>query len=443
MNTKKYLLDLFELLAIPTISAQSKHNSDIKKACDWLQKKLKSLDFEAKILPTAGHPVVYAENLEAGKNKPTILIYGHYDVQSPDPLNEWDSDPFKPEIRSGNIYGRGTADDKGQLYTWIAAISEIAKKNRKLPINIKFLLEGEEEVGSKNLDEFIKENQSLLVADICVISDSHCLGENQPLITYGLRGLTYVQINVRTLGKDVHSGQYGGNVLNPAIVLAHLITKLKNENHKVLIPGFYDNVRKLNQVEKNSLLRFPFREKEIVSETSAKVIAGEKGFSVQVRAGARPTLDINGIWGGYQEEGPKTIIPAEASVKISMRLVPNQSSADIAQKFEKHLRKITPKGVDLTVKVLSECEPILMDISNKYFRSAEKAYQKIFGKKPLYELSGGSIPVTATLKNLLNIDSILMGYGLPDDGLHSPNEKLSLAMFEKGIQTNIEFLSSF
>ena len=403
-----------------------------------MQKKLKSLDFEAKILPTAGHPVVYAENLEAGKNKPTILIYGHYDVQSPDPLDEWTSDPFKPEIRSGNIYGRGTADDKGQLYTWIAAIKEIDK----LPVNIKFLIEGEEEIGSKNLDEFIEQNKSLLEADICVISDSHCLTETQPVIVYGLRGLAYAQIKIKTLGRDVHSGTYGGNVLNPANVLAQIITRFKDGNHHVLIPGFYDNVRKLSTKEITDLEKFPFGEKQVLVETAAETVAGEKAFPVQVRAGARPTLDVNGIWGGYAGEGPKTIIPAEAGAKISMRLVPNQTSEEIFTKFEKYIKKITPKGAELVTERLSEGEPILMDTSSIYFKAAEKAYKKVFGKKPIYALEGGSIPVTATLKNILNLDSVLMGYELPDDGLHSPNEKFSLSMFKKGIATNIEFLKS-
>lgn len=439
-NIDKYTKELFELLSMPSISAQSKHKNDMKKTCQWLDKKFRSLGLKSDILPTNGHPIVYAENLEAGKNKPTVLIYGHYDVQDPEPLGKWVTDPFKPEVRSGNIYARGATDNKGQLYTWIAAIEILINKNNKLPVNIKFLIEGEEEVGSANLDEFIEQNKSLLEADICAISDSHCLSETQPLIDYGLRGLCYMEIKIKTLGKDVHSGLYGGNVLNPANVLAQIISKLKDENHKVLIPGFYDNVRKLTNSERKVLGKFPFKEKQVLEETGAEVVVGEENFNVHERAGARPTLDVNGIWGGYQDEGPKTIIPSSAGAKISMRLVPSQTSSEIAEKFENHVRKIGPKGIELNIEMISSGEPILMNTNNKFFKKAEKAYEKVFGKKPLYERSGGSIPITATFKNILGIDSILMGYGLPDDNLHGPNEKLSISMFEKGIRTNIEFL---
>lgn len=439
MNKNKYLKELFELLEIPTISAQKKHDPDIKKACIWLKNKLEKLDFAVDIIPTNGHPVVYAENLKA-KGKPTVLIYGHYDVQSPDPLSEWDSDPFKPEVRSGNIYARGVADDKGQFYTWISAIDKLLQSNKSLPVNIKILLEGEEEVGSKNLDDFVENNTSLLKADVCVISDSHSLSENTPLLTYGLKGLTYMELKVKTLARDAHSGLYGGNVLNPAIVLTQIINKLKDENHRILIPGFYEKVRKLDEKERASLNEFPFGEDEIKKETGAITVSGEEDFSVVERAGARPTLDVNGIWSGYTGEGPKTIIPAEASAKISMRLVPYQNDQDIADKFERFVKQITPTGVEVEITRLSGGLPIIMNKNSVYYKAAASAMEKTFGNKPLYELSGGSIPVTATLKNLLGIDSILMGYGLPDDGLHAPNEKMSILMFEKGIATNIEFL---
>ena len=443
MKLDNYLNELFELLSIPSISAQSKHKKDMQKAAGWLQKKFKSLGFDSKVLPTKGHPVVYAEIISPNTNHhtpPTILIYGHYDVQSPDPLEEWTTDPFKPEIRSGNIYGRGTADDKGQLYTWIAAIEEMLSQNKQLQVNIKLLIEGEEEVGSENLDEFVAENKSLLKADICAISDTHALSEAQPMIDYGLRGLVYSQLTIKAFPKDLHSGIYGGNVPNPANILAGIIASLKNSDHKVTIPGFYDNVRKLDQNERDTLARLDFSEKHIRQETGSRVILGEKEFTVHERAGARPTLDVNGIWGGYTGEGPKTIIPQSASAKISMRIVPNQSSKEIFDKFEAYVKKLTPEGVECTVELLSGGEPILIDTSSKYFKSAEKAYQMVFGKKPVYQLSGGSIPVTATFKDILGIDTILMGYGLPDDGLHSPNEKLSVSMFEKGIRTNLEFL---
>lgn len=441
MNKNKHLDNLFELLRIPTISAQSEHNKDMISACKWLENKLKQLGFDSRSLPTNGHPVVYAENLSAGKDKPTILIYGHYDVQDPGDLKQWTSDPFEPEIRSGNIYCRGVADDKGQLYTWIAATEEITSSG-KLPVNIKFLLEGEEEIGSVNIDNFVEANKSLLEADVCLISDSHCLSEEQPLIDYGLRGLVYVELKVKSFTRDVHSGMYGGNVYNPANVLALIISKLKNDEHKILIPGFYENVRELSVKEVDELAHSQFGTQEILEETGAKEIAGEQGFSVAARAGARPTLDINGIWGGYQGEGSKTIIPAEAGAKISMRIVPFQTSQEILEKFSSYVKGITPSGVDISIELLSTGEPILMNRESKYFEAAENAYKKVFGNKPVYELSGGSIPITATFKTLMDMDSVLMGYGLPDDGLHSPNEKMSLTMFEKGVKTNIEFLNS-
>jgi acetylornithine deacetylase/succinyl-diaminopimelate desuccinylase-like protein len=439
MNSQKYLDELFELLSIPSVSAQKEHDGDIAKTCTWLKRRLETLHFTADILPTQGHPVVYAEHLKAGKDAPTVLIYGHYDVQSPDPLEEWSSKPFEPEIRSGNIYARGAADDKGQFYTWIAAISELGEK---LPVNIKFLLEGEEEVGSVNLDNFLKENLSLLKADICVISDSHCISADTPVICYGVRGLTYMEVTVRTLSKDAHSGIYGGNVLNPANVLSSIISKLKDDSGKISIPGFYDDVRELSSTEREKLSHYPFTQKEIEEEVGATVVFGEQGFTTQERAGARPTLDVNGIWGGYTQEGPKTIIPATASAKISMRLVPNQSSADVAEKFTTYIKTLVPEGATIDITVLSTGEPAVMNISHPFFAVANAAYKKVFGNEPLYELSGGSIPITYTLKHLLEIDSLMMGYGLPDDGLHSPNEKLSVEMFEKGIATNIEFLTN-
>lgn len=442
INTNKYLKELFEFLSIESISAQTKHAKDMHEACAWLEMKFQSLGLKSEILPTEGHSVVYAETYPNKKESPTVLIYGHYDVQSTDPLNEWLSNPFKPEIRSGNIYARGVADDKGQLYTWIAALEELLSSNILPKVNLKFLIEGEEEIGSKSLEAFVKTNNSLFKADVCVISDSHCLSENQPLIEYGLRGIVYTQVKIKTLAKDAHSGLYGGNVLNPVNVLAEVIAKLKDKNHKVLIPDFYQNVRTLTESEKKEIKKVPFSEKEVLMETGATVVAGESDFIVAERAGARPTLDINGIWGGYQGEGPKTIIPSEAHAKISMRTVPQQTSSEVFAMFEKYIKGIIPKGVEFEVKLLSNAEPILFNKNSSFFKAAEKALKKVFGKAPIYELSGGTIGATSSFKNVLGIDSILMGYGLPDDGLHSPNEKLSLSMFEKGIKTNIEFLKN-
>ncbi len=445
MKLEYYIKDLFKLLSIPSISAQKEHKVDILKAANWLQEKISSLGFKSEVLATKGHPVVYAELL-SGPNthysQPTILIYGHYDVQSEDPLGEWSSEPFKPEIRSGNIYGRGVADDKGQLYTWIAALEELKVSGYKLKVNLKFLIEGEEELGSENLTDFINDNKSLLKADVCVISDSHCLSETQPLIEYGLRGLVYTEVMVAAFPKDIHSGLYGGNVINPIQVLSEMISKLKDENFHILIPEFYENVRKLDRNERQELAKVPFGEKQIIEETGAKVIWGERDYTINERAGARPTLEINGIWGGYQGEGPKTIIPGTATAKISMRIVPHQKPDEIFEKFNNYIKSITPAGVEVECKLLSTSEPVIVNTKSIFFQRANEAYLKTFGNKPIYSLSGGTIGIVADLKNTLNMDSILMGYGLPDDGLHSPNEKISLSMFEKGILTNIEFLKN-
>jgi acetylornithine deacetylase/succinyl-diaminopimelate desuccinylase-like protein len=439
-NKQKWINELIELLKIPSISSQSEHKEDMRKAAKWVESKLEEIGFKASVLKTTFNPVVYAENLAAGIDKPTILIYGHYDVQAEGDLSEWASSPFIPEIRSNNIYARGTADDKGQLFTWIAAVETLLKEEKRLPVNIKFLIEGAEEEGSRGLDEFVADNTALLKADTCVISDSHSLSETQPLICYGLRGLTYMEMKVSALSSDVHSGIYGGNVINPLNVLAQMISKLKDENGKILIPGFYDNARKVSQEEQDELSLFPMSEDDIKKETGAKGIFGEKDFGIAARAGARPTLDVNGIWGGYQGEGAKTIIPGSAGAKISMRLVPFQSSHEIEEKFTKFVKLIAPNEVDVEVKALNHSEPVIFEKNNKFFKAAEEAFTEVFGTKPLYELSGGSIGVTVSFKNLLGLDSVLLGYGLPDDNLHGPNEKLSLSMFEKGIKTNIEFL---
>ncbi len=434
----KTIQELFDFLSIPSISAKKENKKDIKKASFWLFKKFKSIGLNSKIFQTKGNPIVYAEKIN-NKERPTVLIYGHYDVQSPEPLEEWSSPPFQPEIRKGNIYARGSSDNKCQLYTWISAIE---KTPQNLLPNIKFVVEGEEETGSENFETFIKKHKKLVKADICVISDSHCLSENQPLISYGLRGLAYFELQINTLSKDVHSGLYGGNVANPAIILCQLISKMKDENGYILIPHFYDRVRKLSPKEKKILKELPIKEEDIISETGALKVFGEKGFSIHERAGARPTLDVNGIWGGYIEEGQKTIIPASASVKISTRIVPNQKPSEIEKIFKSFVLKNTPKTAKVKIQTLSLSEPVIMNIENPFFRKAESALEKVFGKKPIYELSGGSIGAASVIKNKLGTDCILMGYGLPNDGLHAPNEKFSLKMLEKGIKTNIEFLKN-
>lgn len=443
-NKLKQLNELTELLKIPSISAQSKHDKDVQICANWVKNHFEQIGLEnCKVLPTDGHPVVYADYLHA-KDAPTVLVYGHYDVQAPDPLDQWNSPPFEPTIKDGNIYARGTADDKGQFFTHLKAIEAILASGSELPVNIKFLIEGEEEVGGINLDKFIEQNLDLLGADVCVISDSHSLSETQPLIGYGLRGLTYMELTLSTMPKDAHSGTYGGNIPNPAIELANIIAQLKdNKTQKILVDGFYENVREVGAAEKAELAEAEFNENAVKHEVGVSAVVGEEGFTVAERAGARPTLDVNGMVSGYTGEGPKTIIPAQASAKISMRLVPNQTSKEIEQKFTEFVKKITSAHCKLEIKNLSDGEPILFNRKSEYFKKAETALEEVFGNKPLYELGGGSIPVTATLKTLLGIDSILMGFGLPDDGLHSPNEKLNLEMFYKGIETSARFFMKF
>ncbi len=443
-NKKRQLNELFELLSIKSVSAQKEHNKDTLEAAKWLKNHLTKIGMEnAKVVKTAGHPVVYADWIHA-KDKPTVLIYGHYDVQAPDPLNEWKTDPFKPVVRNGNIYARGVADDKGQLFTHIKAIEALFAVDKKLPINVKFMIEGEEEVGGPNLTWFIKKYKSLLKADFCLISDSHSLSETQPLLAYGLRGLVYSQINLSVMPKDVHSGEYGGNIANAAVEVANIINKLKDlKTQKVLIPGFYSKVRKLSAKEKLELKKSKYNEKSVLAETGVASLVGVKGFSPAERMGAQPTLEVNGMYSGYLDEGAKTIIPAKASVKISMRLVPNQTAKDITEKYLNYLKKIIPPYVKYEALILSDGEPLIISREGVYIKNAEKVMKNVFGKKPIFELSGGSIPVTVTLKNILKVDSVLMGFGLPDDGLHSPNEKMSVEMFYKGIKCSAEYLKSF
>lgn len=442
----KHLNQLQDWLKIPSISADPVHKQDIQKAAEWIRDKLTGLGVQAQIESTSGHPVVYGElklisdKLQESSHKvPTILIYGHYDVQSPDPLDQWQSDPFEPTIRDGNLYARGAADDKGQFYTWIAAVEELIKAG-ELGVNLKFLIEGAEEESSVGLPEYIADNKDRLQADICALSDTHCLSPQQPLITYGLRGLCYFEIHVQTLAQDAHSGIYGGNVLNAAQVLAQILAKLKDKDQRISVPHFYDQVRVLDSNEKKELANFPWTAKEIKAEVGAEAVVGEPDTSLAERAGARPALDINGIWSGYQGEGGKTIIPATAGAKVSIRLVPHQDPDEIAKLFTKYVQGLTPKGAQVEVKLLHANKPVLLERGSKYFQAAETAYEKVFGAKPLYELSGGSIGVVVDFKEILGIDSVMMGYGLPDDNLHGPNEKLSIEMFEKGIETNKEFL---
>lgn len=434
--------DLLKFLRIPTVSAMSEHAEDMQKAAQQLVEKFKSLGFEASLLLSEGHPAVFAQSYKTtGEDAPIVAVYGHYDVQDVGEISDWQSDPFSPTEMNGNLVGRGTADDKCQFWTWIHAAEELLKDNGKLPVNMKFLIEGEEELASKNLPEILQRAKDLLKADIWVVSDSHSLSENEPVLTYGLRGIVYLQLDLKTLAKDAHSGTYGGNAPNAANILVEMLSSLKDpDTQRIEIPGFYDDVREVSDEERERLNKFPFDEKAIKRETGAKFVRGEEEFTPQERAGMRPTLDINGIWGGYQGEGPKTIIPAVASAKFSMRLVPDQKSKSVLEQVTNYLKSITPEGADLTITSLGTGEPFLVDTRSKYFAKARLAMTRAFGNQPLEAMEGGSIPVTGLIKTIFGKDTLLMGYGLPDDGLHAPNEKFSLKMYDNGVRTNIHFL---
>lgn len=436
---KEYLAELFHLLSIPGVSTLPEHHGDMRKAASWLAEHMEEIGLEnVQIFETKGHPIVYGDWLGA-KDKPTVLIYGHYDVQPPDPLEEWLSPPFKPEIRNNNIYARGANDNKGQLFIHLKAIDSFIESTGKLPVNIKFIIEGEEEVGSLNLEKFIKNNKKLLKADFALVSDTPSAGVNQPILTYALRGILYTEITVQTAGRDMHSGEFGGAVENPVHVLSRIVAQLKDKNNRVTIPGFYKDVvpvkieerRSLNKVDNLAALK---------EEAGILKLVSEKGFTPSEGRKIRPTLDVNGIWGGFTGEGAKTVLPYKASAKISMRLVPNQDPAKIAVFFEKYLRKLTPSTARLSFSIHSASNPVVVSKEGKEIRAAVWALKESFGKAPLLDREGGSVPVVEMFSRVLGLQTVLMGFGLPDDNLHAPNEKFSLEMFRKGIEASIRFL---
>lgn len=438
-NRQRYVDELVELLKFPSISADSKHAGDIEKCADFLVAHFKSLGLDAKRMPTGGHPLVYAEWLGA-PGQPTVLIYGHYDVQPPDPLNLWESPPFEPVIKNGKLFARGSSDNKGQFYAHVKGIEAHLKQNQKLPVNVKLLIEGEEEIASKNLEDFIKKNQQMLKADVVIVSDSAMAGPNQPAITYGLRGLAYLEIRVDGPNRDLHSGAYGGSVANPAEVLAKMLAKCKDDKGRVQIPGFYDDVLAVDQKERELMSKVPFSESSDRENLGIPVHFGEEGFSTLERRWARPTFEINGIFGGYMGEGPKTVLPAWAGAKVSMRLVPNQNPEKIAGLFEAFIDKIKPGIAKVSVKRYEGAFPSVVPIVGPFVEAATRAVTKGFGKAPVFTREGGTIPVVSTFKKVLGIDTILIGYGQNDDNLHSPNEKYTLDDYQRGILTSAHLL---
>ena len=439
----RFLDELKEFLAIPSVSTQPQHKPDVARAAGWLRDKLLAAGFpKATVMPTAGHPVVYAEWTAAGPDAPTVLIYGHYDVQPPDPLELWRTPPFEPTIVGEDMFARGGSDDKGQLYTHVKAVEAFYRAAGAPPVNLKCIFEGEEEIGSPSLEPFIREHEHLLASDIGVISDTHILGPDQPAILYGLRGIAYVEVEVTGPAHDLHSGGYGGAVHNPINALCAMIASLQDEHGTITIPGFYDRVRKLEADERAELAKVPFDRQAWLEEAGVTTDWGEPDYTIIERTTARPTLDVNGIWGGYIEPGTKTVLPSTAHAKISMRLVPDQDPAEISQLITDHLRAIAPPTVNVSVQELHGGDVAIVRRDSPAMKAAFKAYAASFGQEPVFTRGGGSIPVVATFQKILGIETVLMGFGLPDDNLHAPNEKFHLPNFYKGIETVIHFLEN-
>ncbi len=441
-NKERFLEELFELLRIPSISAIAAHKPDMIRCAEWLAASLvKSGADRAEVMPTEGNPVVYAEKIIDPKAK-TVLVYGHYDVMPVDPKEEWRTEPFEPVVQEGRIWGRGADDDKGQLFMHAKAFEALCATD-SLPCNVKFMLEGEEEIGSPSLYDFCAKNKKLLKADIILVSDTSMISMEQPSITCGLRGLAYMEVEVTGPNKDLHSGLFGGAVANPANVLARLINGLVDENGRVTIPGFYDKVRELTPEERKAFNKAPFCLRKYKKSLAIGDVEGEAGYTTIERTGVRPSLDVNGIWGGYTGEGTKTVIPSKASAKISMRLVPNQDHKEISKLFEKHFKAIAPKSVKVVVKSLHGGQPYVAPTDMPAYKAAEKAIQTTFGKKPLPFYSGGSIPIISGFEAILGIKSLLIGFGLQEDAIHSPNESYGLNQFYKGIETIPYFYKYF
>ncbi|MGL5889211.1 MAG: dipeptidase [Bacteroidia bacterium] len=439
-NKDRFLNELFELLRIPSVSADPKYAPDVQRTADAVKASLLAAGADnAEIIPTPGHPIVYGEK-RMGDNLPTVLVYGHYDVQPPDPLELWISPPFEPVIRKtdkhpdGAIFARGSCDDKGQMYMHVKAL-EVMLKTNTLPCNVKFMIEGEEEVGSANLGEFLRANKEKLKADVILISDTSIIANDTPSIDVGLRGLAYMEVEVTGPNHDLHSGVYGGAVANPVNVLCKMIASMHDENNHITIPGFYDNVNELTAEERAELNRAPFDLEEYKRDLDIADVRGEKGYTTIERTGIRPTLDVNGIWGGYTGEGAKTVLPSKAFAKISMRLVPNQTSEEISNMFAEHFKAIAPAGVKVKVSHHHGGEPVVVSTNSNAYRAASAAMEEAYGKKPIPTRGGGSIPIVALFKSVLGLDSILFGFGLDSDALHSPNEHYGVFNYLKGIET--------
>jgi len=440
-NKDRYLSELKDLLAIPSVSTNPQNKGDMDRCAQWVANHMQTIGLQnVQIYPTPGHSVVYADWLNA-PGKPTVLLYGHYDVQPPEPLDLWTSPPFEATIRGENLYARGSADDKGQVFIHFKSIEAFLKNTGELPINLKVLIEGEEEIGSTHLDEFVEGHKDLLKSDLVLISDSSMFAKDVPSICYGLRGLSYLQIDLVGPNRDLHSGSFGGSVHNPIQALAEIIAQLHDKNGKITIPGFYKDVRALTKKERTAYKKLPWSDKKYAKDLGVKQLYGEKGFTSLERVWARPTLECNGIWGGFIGEGAKTVLPSRASAKISMRLVPDQKSAKIGKLVSNHIKKIAPKTVQVTVRDLHGGEAAITPIDSPGVQAAIAALEKGFGKKPLYQREGGSIPIVTQFKRLLGLDTVLLGFGLPDENAHAPDEFINLNNFFGGIRTSAYFFA--
>ena len=437
-NQERFITELFDLLRIPSVSADKSYKDDVFRTADFVKQQLIAAGADnVVIMPTAGYPVVYGEKMvDAGK--PTVLVYGHYDVQPADPLNLWDSPPFAPEIRDGKIFARGACDDKGQMYMHIKAL-ETLLQTQQLQCNIKFMIEGEEEIGSDNLEKFVQQNTDLLKADVILISDTGIISNDCPSITVGLRGLSYLELEVTGPKRDLHSGLYGGAVANPINILCSMISSLKDENNHITIPHFYDDVTELSREERDLMNEAPFVLEDYKKALDIDDVMGEEGYTTLERVAIRPTLDVNGIWGGYIGEGAKTVLPSKAFAKISMRLVPNQGSAKISKLFADHFQSIAPKGVRVKVTPHHGGEPAITPTDTKAYKAASKAFEATWGKTPIPMREGGSIPIVNLFERTLGIKTLLMGFGLDEDAIHSPNESFRVENYLKGIETIVSF----
>lgn len=441
-NQQRFLDELMELLRIPSVSTDSKFKQDVWDAAKFLKNKLVEAGAErVHIYATEGYPIVYGEKI-VDPELPTVLVYGHYDVQPADPYELWTTPPFEPEIRDGKIYARGACDDKGQMYMHFKAFEAMMQTN-SLTCNVKFMIEGEEEIGSNNLAPFVRENKAMLEADVILISDTGMISNEIPSITVGLRGLSYLEVELTGPNRDLHSGLYGGAVANPLNVLSKMIASLTDENNHITVPGFYDNVEEISTEEREEMSKAPFSLERYKADLDISDVQGEAGYNTIERTSIRPSLDVNGIWGGYMEEGSKTVIASKAYAKISMRLVPNQTSEEITEKFTKHFESIAPSSVKVKVTAHHGAEPVVTPTNSISYQAASNAYEATFGRKPIPTRGGGSIPIVAMFKEELGIDTVMMGFGLDSDAIHSPNEHFGVFNYMKGIETIPFFYKHF